>query len=98
MSGRRRSPASKSAPQLNPSGVPLPAALPLFATGLGALGLLSWRNIRFFGETAARRSFCLCRLLLTMSAIGTKQSSPSALHMSAFDQSGHPDHFSLHYL
>ena len=25
---------------------PLPAALPLFATGLGALGLLSWRRKR----------------------------------------------------
>jgi hypothetical protein len=25
---------------------PLPAALPLFATGLGALGLLGWRRKR----------------------------------------------------
>ena len=29
-----------------PSTVPLPAALPLFATGLGALGLLGWRRKR----------------------------------------------------
>jgi hypothetical protein len=28
----------------NPSTVPLPAALPLFATGLGGLGLLGWRR------------------------------------------------------
>ena len=26
--------------------VPLPAALPLFATGLGGLGLLGWRRKR----------------------------------------------------
>ena len=53
---------------------PLPAALPLFATGLGALGLLGWRrktksccythhvikNTRSnFGEATARRSFCV---------------------------------------
>ena len=31
---------------LAPSVVPLPAALPLFATGLGALGLLGWRRKR----------------------------------------------------
>jgi hypothetical protein len=29
-----------------PSAVPLPAALPLFATGLGGLGLLGWRRKR----------------------------------------------------
>jgi hypothetical protein len=26
--------------------IPLPAALPLFATGLGAMGLLGWRRKR----------------------------------------------------
>jgi len=29
-----------------PNPIPLPAALPLFATGLGGLGLLSWRRKR----------------------------------------------------
>ena len=29
-----------------PAETPLPAALPLFATGLGALGLLGWRRKR----------------------------------------------------
>ena len=28
------------------TATPLPAALPLFATGLGALGLLGWRRKR----------------------------------------------------
>jgi hypothetical protein len=31
---------------LAPSAVPVPAALPLFATGLGGLGLLGWRKKR----------------------------------------------------
>jgi hypothetical protein len=30
----------------DPAVTPLPAALPLFATGLGALGLLGWRRKR----------------------------------------------------
>ena len=30
----------------NPTATPLPAALPLFATGLGGLGLLGWRRKR----------------------------------------------------
>jgi hypothetical protein len=35
------------------SAVPLPAALPLFATGLGALGLLGWRRKRKAAALAA---------------------------------------------
>jgi hypothetical protein len=31
---------------ITPAPVPLPAALPLFATGLGVLGLLGWRRRR----------------------------------------------------
>jgi hypothetical protein len=33
-------------PSFSISEVPIPAALPLFATGLGALGLLGWRRKR----------------------------------------------------
>ena len=33
-------------PQLAPTPTPLPATLPLFASGLGALGLLGWRRKR----------------------------------------------------
>jgi len=35
------------------SETPLPAALPLFATGLGALGLLGWRRKRKAAAIAA---------------------------------------------
>jgi hypothetical protein len=35
---------SYAEPTLTPPTVPLPAAFPLFATGLGALGLLGWRR------------------------------------------------------
>ena len=35
------------------SETPLPAALPLFATGLGALGLLGWRRKKKAAATAA---------------------------------------------
>ena len=35
------------------SEVPLPAALPLFATGLGALGLLGWRRKKKAAARAA---------------------------------------------
>jgi len=36
-----------------PNAVPLPAALPLFATGLGALGLLGWRRKKKAAALAA---------------------------------------------
>ncbi len=32
--------------EISPTATPLPAALPLFATGLGAMGLLGWRRKR----------------------------------------------------
>jgi hypothetical protein len=31
---------------ISPAATPLPAALPLFATGIGGLGLLGWRRKR----------------------------------------------------
>ena len=50
MTGNQWFPQSGPLPEAiisdNSSVVPLPAALPLFATGLGALGLLSWRRKR----------------------------------------------------
>ncbi len=39
--------------ELTPSATPLPAALPLFATGLGAMGLLGWRRKRKAAALAA---------------------------------------------
>jgi len=36
-----------------PAATPLPAALPLFSTGLGALGLLGWRRKRKNAALAA---------------------------------------------
>jgi len=40
-------------PEPPPSGLPLPAALPLFATGLGALGIFGWRRKRKAQAVAA---------------------------------------------
>ena len=39
--------------EIVPSATPLPAALPLFATGLGALGLLGWRRKKKAAALAA---------------------------------------------
>jgi hypothetical protein len=38
---------------LTPLATPLPGALPLFATGLGALGLLGWRRKKKAAALAA---------------------------------------------
>ena len=38
---------------LTPAATPVPAALPLFATGLGALGLLGWRRKKKVAALAA---------------------------------------------
>ena len=37
----------------NPSATPLPGALPLFATGLGVMGLFGWRRNRKNGAALA---------------------------------------------
>ena len=66
------------------TATPLPAALPLFATGLGALGLLGWRrkrkaqaapNQNTVGFRRGRREavFLIAQAGLLMSAIGTKR-------------------------
>lgn len=39
--------------EFSPNPTPLPAALPLFATGLGALGLLGWRRKKKAGAAMA---------------------------------------------
>ena len=41
-----RPPTDEAFAVLQVNDVPLPATLPLFATGLGALGLLGWRRKR----------------------------------------------------
>ncbi len=38
---------------VNAGAVPLPAALPLFAAGLGAMGLAGWRRKRKVGQAVA---------------------------------------------
>jgi hypothetical protein len=42
-----------SSAAIGPSTTPIPAALPLFATGLGALGLLGWRRKKKAAALAA---------------------------------------------
>ena len=43
--------AASSAVPISGMGVPLPATLPLFASGLGGLGLLGWRRRRKAGAS-----------------------------------------------
>ena len=45
--------AAVGSPDITVTPTPLPAALPLFATGLGALGLLGWRRKRKAAAPAA---------------------------------------------
>ena len=45
----------RSTSAIVPIATPVPAALPLFAAGLGALGLLGWRRKRKAAAIAARR-------------------------------------------
>jgi hypothetical protein len=47
-----RPPTDEAFAVLQVNDVPLPAALPLFATGLGALGLLGWRRKKKAAATA----------------------------------------------
>ena len=47
-------PAAALTIETSPSAVPLPAALPLFATGLAGLGLLGWRRKRRAAAASAR--------------------------------------------
>jgi len=49
-------PGIVSYPVSPPAAVPLPAALPLFATGLGVLGLLGWRRKRRSAPLPPRHS------------------------------------------
>jgi hypothetical protein len=41
----------------DPMATPLPAALPLFATGLGAMGLFGWRRLRLFQRYSLPSSY-----------------------------------------
>ena len=46
-------PGTWAAATVGPSAVPLPAALPLYATGIGVLGLLGWQRKRRMARAAA---------------------------------------------
>ena len=49
--------------ELTPAPTPLPAALPLFATGIGGLGLLGWRRKRK-ARAVAPTNGTACRALI----------------------------------